>query len=194
MADRFTLLLKKQLEKLFGKLQRGTIFYSAELNLDLPATEEEISLAPQQVIKIIQGDSELLEKFETQLERRFAELADKILNNWMENTDKEIRNSLRELAKLADILTSNDFTRNATNTGSFVGQPITNFANNVSGSNLRTTMASSIAGVIDSLLWRKKLEMAETNRSRLELVKFRESRGQLQARLAAEIAKGRRYI
>ncbi|GEM_PF-6020666 len=88
MTDAFTQIVAREIANLI--IQNGR-----EINgLSLDNSTEGFQLSPQQVLEVMQGNSQWLTQFETELEQSFRRVADRSLDYWQRNTDTEIRESL----------------------------------------------------------------------------------------------------
>lgn len=188
MTDSFTEALARQLQQLFSRIGGGAGQTARDILPSAEAQDGPGALTPQQIVEVMEGNSEWVRQFENQLERQFTDLADRVLDHWLENTDKEIRNSLKELAAAAIGLFreagAEDFSAQRLEQALASG----NIAQGLQGAVL-----NAAGGFVESLLVRTRTRVRETDRSQEEAARFKASRGQVQAEISRELARGRRY-
>lgn len=132
MTDSFMEALGRQLQKLNQQVEQSIRTTEGIIDPDgAPATE--FSVTPEQVLSVIQNNSEWMQQFEQNLERRFADLGARIVERWQRDTHRQLQQSISELTRLLAAATQ-------------------------------------------------------------ESISSRNSRGQIQAELSRELARGRRYL
>lgn len=169
MSDPFVDAVSRQLHAMLTQTQ-GTI-NATQRSLGAPASAD-IQLSPQQVLEVMQGNSEWLQQFEQNIEKSFAQTGERITRQWLSATDSELRRSIAELSSLLG--------------GENAGFPQT------TGSSL----SRLTGGLLRNLLNRRSSSdsHSETARSQEASVTFRDSRGQVQADLSRELSQGKRYL
>lgn len=185
MTDQFTQAVAREVATLLA--QQGQQFQSTATTSDSEGLG--FQLSPQQVLEVMQGNSQWLSQFEGDLENSFRRVADRALDYWLKHTDREIRDSLRALADIARLLIEQTQDSQTTLTPgasseSLVGNTA-NLAGNLGGRAIDT--------LFSALFTRDRRYERETDRSQQENSGYRASRGQLQARLSKELARGKRY-
>lgn len=145
------------------------------------------SISPEQVLQIMQGNSELMAQFELNIEKTFADLGDRVLQRWMQNIDGEMRRSLQEVMGLM-----NDVTGDAMDVISDGGSLAEAFSKN--SSRFGQVLGNLAGSIVQSALTRTRVTSAESQRSREASALFRNSRGQAQADLSRDLAQGKRYM
>ncbi|MDG1286135.1 MAG: hypothetical protein P8P30_01065 [Rickettsiales bacterium] len=179
MTDAFTQIVAREVANLI--VQSGR-----QINgLSLDNSTDGFQLTPEQVLEVMQGNGLWLTQFENELEQSFRHTADKALDYWLRNTDKEIRESLTALSQLVDILTEET-------EGNLTTQSRNNSQNTLSSSLSRITRKAT-KELFESLFNRDKTTRNETERSQDSSNRYKASRGQTQARLSKELGRGKRY-
>lgn len=182
MTDAFTQSISREVAKLL--IERGD-----QIQTISPESSEGFEISPDQVLEVMQGNSQWLAKFEQEIEQSFQRMADKALNYWLKNTDKEIRASLKALTRVAEILASHSksssFSSNA-NSNSSNSDPLANAIGDFAGSISVALLQNIFQGGTDT-------SSAESARSRETSNRYRASRGQTQAEISKQLSRGARY-
>lgn len=184
MPDSFSDILGRQLQSLGSRLTSGTQSTAQAIAPDAQTQSTELPISPQDVLGIMQGNSVFMQQFEQSIEQSFSQLGDRVLDKWLQNTDKELRKSVRDITDMLAELTGEAITGNG-------GDLLAN-TDKITGvlSGLVTGAAST---ALNRLLTRTKTSTSESDRSRETLSRYRDSRGQQQADLSRELSKGKRY-
>lgn len=185
MTDPFSQNISEKLEQLLYSLQQdthGTSFFSED------SVGGGLTITSVDVLELLAGNQAIMDRFEKEIEQRFDRLGKRILSHWLENTDKKIRDSLIELAQIAVSMVSEGNERKVTFQQVQESVEKGNFAQDFEG-----LIAGSVDGLLAVALKKTKTRSTETERSKQEVQRFTASRGQQQAQLAEDIAKGKRY-
>ena len=183
MTDAFTQTIANEVATLLQQQGQQILNLSAQ-------DETAFQLTPQQVLEVMQGNSQWLSQFETELDITFRRVADNALDYWLKNTDKEIRDSLRALAKIADILLdqaqSNSFAGSSSGGSSATSDPFVNALGDIS-KNLSSSLFK------DLFSGGERTSISETARSQETAGRYQSSRGQTQAEMSKQLSRGARY-
>ena len=103
MTDTFTEAVNRQLQAMGNTINNGI----QQTGQDIAGNNGDgntpgFSFTPQQVASVIQGNNEWMQQFEQTLEQSFARLGNRIVQNWMNNTDRELRRSIGDEADSVD--------------------------------------------------------------------------------------------
>lgn len=181
MTDAFTQAVAREVSTLLQQQGQQILSFSS-------TEETTFQLTPQQVLETMQGNSQWLAEFENELDITFQRIADNALDYWLKNTDKEIRESLSALAKLAEILI--DQTQSAS---------VSAAANSASGSDQFSQALSNVSANLSKTLFKQLLgnsertSVSETARSQETSARYQSSRGQTQAKISQQLNRGTRY-
>lgn len=184
MPDSFSNILGRQLQSLGSRLTSSTQSTAQAIAPNSASNKTELPISPQDVLGIMQGNSAFMQQFEQSIEQSFAQLGDRVLDKWLQNTDKELRKSVRDISDMLAELTGEAITGSG-------GDLLAN-TDKITGvlSGLVTGAAST---ALNRLLTRTKTTITESDRSKEESARYRDSRGQQQADLSRELSKGKRY-
>jgi hypothetical protein len=183
MPDSFTDILGRQFQSLGSRLSSGTQATQQSISSDAQTQTTELPISPQDVLGIMQGNSAFMQQFEQSIEQSFSKLGDRVLDKWLKTTDTEMRKSINEITNLLGELTGEAVTGKNT---------LADSADHIT-SVLGRLVTGAATSALTRLLTRTKRTVSETDRSREESVRFRDSRGQQQADLSRELSKGKRY-
>ena len=186
MTDAFTQTIAREVASLL--VQRGE-----EIQTVSPNSADGFQLNPQQVLEVMQSNSQWLSQFEGELDQSFQRVANKALDYWLQNTDKEIRDSLKALTHIAEILI------NRSQDSSFASNSASGGADNTSGNDPLTNALASFAGEVSGSLLEglfnggSSTTISESERSRETASHYKASRGQTQAEITKQLGRGTRY-
>lgn len=185
MSDTFIDTFGRQLQSLGQRLNQGTQQTRQAIAPEAGTDATEFPISPEQVMGIMQGNSAWMQQFEQNLEQSFSQLGDRILDKWLKNTDSELRKSIRDITELLSDLSGDAATRKE---GNFL-----NGIDRVSGS-LGRIVTHAAGNLVEELFTHTRHSVSESDRSREEGARFRNSRGQAQADLSRELSQGKRYL
>jgi hypothetical protein len=185
MTPQFTDILQRQLQGLGQRLQHPL---GETQNVLTNETGVEFSLSPQQMLEIAAGNSAWMQQFEQNLEQRFAQLGDRITDRWLNTTDRELRKSITEIATLLQDLVGNSASPT-------VSPSDADFESSLGRGQqqLSRSLGKMAGNFLQHLLTQTRTSQSETSRSQDESSHYRLSRGQTQAELSQELARGKRY-
>ena len=148
-----------------------------------------------------------LENYRKELETALGKLADEAIDRWLKDSDREFRNAVKKALDQATELAAIELRTIFTNQGTddAFGSILSGFsgaassANGSSGADQLTGAIANIAvtAVTDALFGGSsstRVRSAETDRSREEESRYRQSRSQQQASAAREANKGQRNL
>ncbi len=185
MSESFKDILSRHLNRFSARMTGGVQSTASTLdtqNTEIAANE----VSPTQIMAIIQGDSAFLKQFEQSVEESFSKLGDRVLQNWMQNVDSEMRRGISDVIK-----TMGDFAGDASQILQEGGNLAEAFAK--SSGSFGNALGNLAGGILQSALTRTQTTIQESARSQEATSQFRDSRGQTQADLSEQMARGRRY-
>ncbi len=182
MTDAFTQIIAQQVAQILT--QSSQPFQSIETDTESSG----FNVTPQQVLAAMQGNSQWLKQFEQEVEQSFKRAADNSLRYWREHTDKEMRDSIKDLAQITQIILKERQQVGQAGVGSSRSG---NNANSVR--NLPNLVVSLTARLLGNLTESRSINQSETARSKQISGQYKASRGQIQAEMAKELSRGQRY-
>jgi len=186
MANQFTQAFMRQVQQLLDRVSGGVNRSGQSISADFG--DVGIELSSQQMMEILQGNSQWLDTFEQQIEQRFTTLSERVLNDWEAETERQLKRSLEQLATSTIEL----FGKQSV-TGNNRQNPLENITGGNLAQRLGTLVRRSATEFVEDLFARTRTTSQETDRSTREAERYKASRGQVQAELSDELARGRRY-
>lgn len=181
MVGEFDSALARQMQQLLAQVERTTQQTGQTITGE--------SLSASDVLAVLGENDDWVDAFEQRIERQFDMLADRVVEKWMRNVDSEIRQSLKALAETAVSIFATDGSANA------AAQDIEDIfaeGGNISR-RLQGVVARSASNLIENVLTVSRTHSQESERSREATQRYKASRGQVNAELSRELAKGKRY-
>ena len=135
-----------------------------------------------QSVALLQGDSAALDRFEQNLSLQFEKIADQAADYWAQHADRKIRSTLKEALGLA---------------GGLAGEAIEgtlDFDTILSNRQFSGALGNLAVGAATQLLTVTRTTSRESDRSVQAVQQFKASRGQTQAALSRQLARGQRYL
>ncbi len=201
MSEAFTKSFTKQFQRFAQRLGGGITASQQDINSGAsPSNTPTGALSPEQVMEIMQGNSQWMLQFEQSLEQSFTKLGNRVLDNWTKNVDSELRKSIGDaisiLGELAieggsDLFSSSSAVATSKRKGR---QSTTGAALDHASSALGSLIGNVTGNLLNKALTSTKRTSVESERSRSAAEQFRNSRGQSQSDLSQEMARGKRYL
>jgi len=185
----FDAALAEQLQQLLSRIDSGISTSRNMLSEGESAVGNGSVLSADHVLQVMSGNGQWLQQFEKQIEQQFQGLGDRILAQWMGTTDREIRNSLKELTEMAISLFQEEQQASLSLTEV---EDVFQSGGGISR-RLQGLVARSATGFLKDLFTSTKTRRNESQRSQDESTRFKSSRGQVQSELSRELARGQRY-
>lgn len=185
MPNPFSSILGQHFSRFAGRISGG--FRETSQQLDASSPDFTLgNLPPDQVLAMMQGNSAFMKQFEQSVEESFSRLGDRVLKNWMQNVDAEMRRGITDVIK-----TMEDFAGDASSIVQEGGSLSEALTKNSAG--FGNALGNLAGGILKNMLTHTQTTIQESQRSQEAEKGFRNSRGQTQADLSEQLARGKRY-